>query len=501
MFISKCRYIAPIVVGCFAKVCFSDFYFAWALPFVMFFVLLKCESETTSKQSFMIGYVFGIGYFSGSLYWVHLSFNYVGMASAGIVMNIILVLYVSLFSAAALCLTTFLFKRKTVLKYIFFACSWVLFEYIRGFLFTGFPWNLIGYVTYNIPFFKQIASIVGIYGVSLVYMLIICLLFFRKTWKHSAAMALVPVIYGAYVEIFQDDKQEDLGVDIHIVQPCIEQNAKLNRAMFMNNLNCHLSISGLEEENNQRKKLVIWPEASINSFISDEIIGYISSHIQRDNTYLFFGGDRKDIDAKIHNSSILINKSGTVLATYDKKHLLPFGEFIPEFLMNLGLKKVTAGMINFSRGKNSRLISTDSLPDFSVVICYESVFPGEIVEGARPKWIVSITNDAWFAGSDEIYQHLKATIFRAIEEGVPIFRSANTGISCVIDRKGKIRKILPENVFGIIKTPMSFPSCETVYSKFGNSIFLSGILMMMLICLILRDICGRKNSLRFARRV
>ncbi len=155
-------------------------------------------------------------------------------------------------------------------------------------------------------------------------------------------------------------------------------------------------------------------------------------------------------------------------------------------------------MINFSPGDNDRLLKVDGIPPFGVIICYEAAFPLEIVktQRQRPKWIINITNDAWFATSDEIYQHLITTAFRAIEEGVPIFRCANTGVSCVINRFGKIMKKLPENTYGVIKTNTSFSEKETIFSKFGNVPILICLFVIMFVCIFRRNKIGRKNYSR-----
>lgn len=499
--IDRYKYAIPLGLGSLAKYCFTDFSFTWMIPFVMFIFLLKFERGLTGKQSFITGYIFGLGYFTSSLYWVRLSFECVGMPKTGIAANIVLILYLSLYFGAALYVTTKLFRKANTVKYIFFACSWTLCEYFRGIIFTGFPWNLIGYATYSAPFFKQTASIIGIYGVSLIYMLVICLCFLRKTRKYSLIIVGTATLYGGYAEIYQKNEYVKNDINIHIIQPCVKQKNKLNPFMFTNNLNCHLAISDLDKSDQtpESKKIVIWPEAAINTILTDEITACISSHISSPNTYLFFGTDRKDNNGKIYNSSVLVNKSGEILATYDKKHLLPFGEFIPEFLLKLGLKKVTSGMVNFTKGNNERVISANGIPNFGVIICYEAAFPGEIVDNKRPEWIINITNDAWFEGSDEVHQHLITTAFRAIEEGIPIIRSANTGISCVINRFGKIAKILPENTYGLIKTKIPQSSAETVYSKFGNSIFLIGVSILILGCFIRRAKTGQKNRLYFSK--
>jgi apolipoprotein N-acyltransferase len=430
----------------------------------MFYVLLKNMENKTPRHNFILGYLFGIGYFASSLYWVHLSFDYVNLSKIGIIANILLVLYLAIYPA----LSCYVSQKFSPQNYVFFAFAWCFFEYIRGIMFTGFPWNLIGYATYDLPYFKQFASVCGIYGVSFAYMLIICLSFSRKTLKYSALIAFIVMTYGWYMEEFnQGILAEESDVKVTIVQPCISQRDKMDRSMLMNNLNIHISLSDFEQVY-RGKRLIIWPEAAISA---GESVDYICSCISYSDTYIFTGADRIDSQGHVYNSSFVIGKNQGILAEYDKKHLLPFGEFIPNFLLMFGLKKVTSGIANFSRGTKNRLISVENIPEFAPLICYESAFPGETIEnGKRPKWIVNITNDAWFSESDEIYQHLRTIVFRAIEEGLPIIRCANTGISCVIDCKGRIIKMLPENAEGIINTAIPNRIINTLYSKYRKAL-------------------------------
>jgi apolipoprotein N-acyltransferase len=466
---------AMIGAGLLAKFCFWKHYALWFIPFFMFYVLLRGIEDKTPRQSFWGGYLFGVGYFVGSLHWVYLSFDCVNLFGAGVVANTLLVLYLAMYSA----LSCYVYQKFCPRNYALFACIWSIFEYLRGITFTGFPWNLIGYAVYDLPYFKQTASLFGIYGVSLVFMLIVCLSLSKKTLKHSAFIAFIVMGYGWYIEeINQPILTNGVDVRLTIVQPCISQRDKMNRSMFMNNLNIHISLSGLDQVYRGRR-LIIWPEAASSVFEAGD---YVSSCIIYPDTYVFTGADRLDTEGHVYNSSCVIGKGKGILAVYDKKHLLPFGEFIPNLLLVFGLKKIASGMTDFSSGTRNRLISIKNIPEFAPIICYESAFPGEIIEkGGKPKWIVNITNDAWFSGSDEIYQHLRTTVFRAIEEGLPIIRSANTGISCVIDCKGKITKMIPENTEGVINTAVPDETTDTLFSKVGNLLFFA---MVILICLI-----------------
>jgi apolipoprotein N-acyltransferase len=304
------------------------------------------------------------------------------------------------------------------------------------------------------------------------------LCFCKKTRIYSFFLAFIITVFGWYEsEIIHPIIEKENDIKVTIVHPCIDQQDKINTEKYNNNLNTHIALSGFNRPY-QGKRLIIWPEASFNMNISKE---YISSFISYKDTYIFSGADRVDNDGSIYNSSLVINKECKILGMYDKIHLLPFGEFIPDFLMNFGLQKITHGAINFSKGTKTRLISVKNIPDLTPIICYEIAFPGEIVhKGSNPKWIINITNDAWFKGSDEIYQHLRTSVFRAIEEGLPIIRCSNYGISCVIDYKGHITKQLQENIPGKIDTAVPNMTKNTPYSRYGNFLFFLLIAALLL---------------------
>ena len=163
-----------------------------------------------------------------------------------------------------------------------------------------------------------------------------------------------------------------------------------------------------------------------------------------------------------------------MVATYDKHHLVPFGEYIPLrwILVPLGLEKLTYGAIDFSRGPGAQTLSVDGLPPFSPLICYEVIFPGAVVgKGLRPAWLLNVTNDAWFGTSTGPYQHFASARFRSVEEGLPLVRAANTGISAVIDPYGRIIAELGLGREGVIDStlPKPLPGL-TPFARFGNAI-------------------------------
>jgi len=311
---------------------------------------------------------------------------------------------------------------------------------------------------------------------------------YRKTFAHGIIALIFVILYGYYkTEISKNYKHLENKNNITIVQPSIPQEDKLNLNKFRSNLEMHLSLSNISDIYNG-KKLIIWPEAAINTPINEKngLLEYISSHIKHEGIFIITGADRKDENRNIYNSFRVIGKNSKTLQIYDKRHLLPFGEFIPEFLLNLGLRKITQGALNFSSGSKTRTVKVNGFDDFDVLICYEIVFPGEILDSKNSKWILNITNDAWFKNTDGPTQHLKTTCIRAIEEGRPIVRCANNGISCIIDCNGKILKKLSTDQVDVINSHIPSDYRDTIYSKYKNNLAFIMIGIFFIVAVLLR---------------
>ncbi len=478
-------------LGCLMKFCFCKGTTYPILLIPIFISLLLILQQALKKQSFCIGFSFGIGYFASTSYWIAESFKCVEFGNYGYLAVAFLVLYLSIYPGIA-CYLTKKFATTRINFILFFAVFWTICEILRGIVFTGFPWNLIGYATYDIPYFSQIADIFGIHGVSFIFILIIGLLSFKKTIIYALCILFFVISYGYYkVNLYNGYIIPEANTDITIVQPSISQEDKLLIEKFKQNIDIHLKLSDFQNRLYIGPRLVIWPEAAINTPITSksDLLKYITTAIKGKDTYIISGCDRFDKDMKLYNSLAVLGENGEIKQIYDKKHLLPFGEFIPECLLKLGLKKVTSGLINFSEGKLKRTITLKNISPFDCVICYEIAFPGEIIDTPESKWILNITNDSWFKDSDGPTQHLKIACFRAIEEGKMIIRCANNGISAVIDCNGRLVKILNTNEINRIDYKVPGKYQLTVFAVYKNA-----SVILILISLLLYLYFTRKRT-------
>jgi apolipoprotein N-acyltransferase len=460
--------------------------FAFLMIYFSLTVIRKLHPRNRLKLSFWYGTFFGIGYFGSSLYWITESFFCVGLNNLAYPAVILLIVYLSLYFSLTFLFTALFYKTRIELIFLF-AIFWICFEYARGVMFTGFPWNLISYSSYDISYFPQIADTVGSYGLSFIFVLLIGFLTYRKTFLFGILGFASAIFYGyCKIHYFTDYIHPQGQSFVSVIQPSISQEDKLNFKKFRNNIELQLALSDLGNLY-KGKRLIIWPEAAINIPINKKngILEYISSHIRYDDIFIISGTDRTSDNEKLYNGLTVIGNKSRTIQTYEKRHLLPFGEFIPEFLFGLGLKAITNVGIDFSKGTKSRTINIPGFSKFDALICYEIAFPGAIIDNKDSQWILNITNDSWFKNSDGPSQHLRSACFRALEEGRPILRCANNGISCVIDCNGKIKEKLDTDVVGRIDSKMPQTFRKTIYSKYKEiPIFL--IILFIILGLIIR---------------
>ena len=481
--------VSALFAGSLLKFAFNGSKYYGFICFILSFNILitllnNCLFKNDTKLSFVVGYLFGFTYFLFTLTWITKSFTYVGLSELyGYLALLILVTGLSFYSATACLATVYLSTNKFNLN-IYFAVFWTISEYLRGTLFTGFPWNLVGYTAYRLNYFIQIADILGIFGVSFILLLIISFLRNKKQYIYGAILLIVTILYGIYkVEIFSDYVIPSKTNNIIIVHPSIKQEDKLDNRLFWNNIDLHISLSPVNNIDKNKKTLIIWPEAAINGIINDFIIKYLSSTVTNNNTLLLTGADRIDGN-NVYNSAVIINNKNELIKYYDKRHLVPFGEYISEWVNFLGLNKIASGDSVFSKGKVSNTISIEGYRPFDICICYEIIFPGKVMDSPlSSEWILNITNDAWFVNTDEQYQHTVMACFRAIEQGKSIARCNNNGISAIIDCHGKIIKSLDKDEVGSIYEEMPKKYYNTIYSKYNNTIilFILGIILSILL--------------------
>jgi apolipoprotein N-acyltransferase len=459
------------------------------------------RKQASRKKILFYGFLFGFGHHVTGLYWISNSLLVEPDKFAWLIPFAVSLIpaYLSIYMAL-LAYLTWRLEYRGFAKILFFSGMWAMFEILRGHLFTGFPWNLAGYTMLKSLSISQVASVIGAYGMSVLAIFIFASPYYvissiYRNYKerndyirlgYSFALLFPLLLALILISIWGDtriakyqNRYEDLN--IRIVQPNINQKDKHDYLKRGENLFRYISLSVEESDiENFTPDLIIWPEAAIPNNLEkeDRFVASLQDLIPF-GSYLITGSVRRT-ELEAYNSIQIINSQGRLDDNYyDKVHLVPFGEYLPmrSLLSQIGFKKITQGMGDFGRGDRQKAIDIgDKIANFSPLICYEIIFPGKVREknsswDDRSKWILNLTNDGWFGFSSGPYQHLAQTQMRAIEEGVPVVRAANTGVSAIIDSFGKKQSILELNNSGKIdgKLPAALPF-ETIFAKYGNNI-------------------------------
>jgi len=391
-------------------------------------------------------------------------------------------------------------------------CGWLLLvvcvsltEWLRGHVLTGFPWNLPGYGWDSVPAMLQVSSVIGIYGLTLLTLLggtAPALLIDRATSRRSVAVALVAVtglllavgVWGGD-RLATENASPEPGVVVRVVQGNVPQRDKWNPLLRPTHLRRYLDLSVGGRAATVRTPglrfgatptVVVWPETAVAHLLSAEKGGLeqLGAVLPEDGTLIFGAprvGERPDPDSPppVYNSVFAVDRAGAVQWVFDKAHLVPFGEYVP-FRGILPIEPVVQGKRDFSAGPGPLSLPVAGAPAVSPLVCYEAIFPGKVVnaEGDRPGWLLNLTNDAWFGQSAGPYQHLAISRLRAVEEGIPMIRAANTGVSAVIDPYGRILARLELLRTGTIDAWLPQALKQTPYAMFGD-------LFYFLVCALL----------------
>lgn len=354
------------------------------------------------------------------------------------------------------------------------AAALVLSEWIRGWIFTGLPWARIGHVWVDTPI-SQSAAWIGAVGLSLITLTVAVLptLLWRPAERRAfgflpgviVAILLTGALWAAGLARLAQPLPPDRDAVLRIVQPNAEQHLKWDpewSAVFFRRL---LDLSAEPG----RRDLVIWPETAVNFLLNDA--GDLLPVMARSaGAPLVLGIQRQD-GSRYYNSLALLSATGSLEATYDKFHLVPFGEYMPwgDALARVGISAFAAQEGNgYSAGDGPAVMPAPGLPDFQPLICYEAIFP-QHMRGlpSRPGWLLQATNDGWFGRFSGPYQHLAQARLRAVETGLPLIRAANTGVSAVIDPHGRVRDQLPLGGVGKIDARLPGALPETFWLETG----------------------------------
>jgi apolipoprotein N-acyltransferase len=437
------------------------------------------------RKALAIGWGFGLGQFVVGLNWIATAFTYQAAMPAwlGWIAVVLLALYLAVYPALATVLAWRFKHQRPPALVLALAGAWPITEWLRGTIFTGFPWNPLGVTLVDTPW-RHAAAVIGTYGLSALVILIggAAWLLARRRWRHAAAVAapflLVLAIFSLTMPKYIPNKY------IRIVQPNIGQEDKW-RPGFAEESNRRLIALSLKS-GGERPRLLLWPEAAVTNPLQDElIVDRPYAELERQNVsapvgpgeYLLTGGigiyskDGRQISGAT-NSVFVLGQGGRMVDRFDKAHLTPYGEYLPmrPLLSKIGLSRLAPGDVDFTPGPGPRTIALPGWGKVGLQICYEIVFSGEVVDrNNRPDFIFNPSNDAWF-GRWGPPQHLAQARLRAAEEGIPVIRSTPTGISAVVDAAGNIESSLPWRTAGVIDTRIPLSVAPTLFARFGNII-------------------------------
>ncbi|MEM8833209.1 MAG: apolipoprotein N-acyltransferase [Pseudomonadota bacterium] len=475
-------------------------YHSWFLTFISFggFYFLF-ETLEKKREVFLLSFIFSIGYFVAGLNWIGNALLVEGNEYRWVwpIAVIALPCLLSLFPALFLSVARYLSKAKTMESFLLFCVLLSLAEFTRSFIFTGFPWNLYGYTWLGLFPIAQSVSLIGPFG--LTFLTIFWGAVFGFVSIHcqksipvftiALATFLMTYGYGFYrLDSAIVNGNEDIAVTV--VQPNIPQAEKWDPDKLVANFEKHMELSS--QQSNVKKEIIIWPETAIPpALINAPSVKQRLQSILNEHRILLSGGlaitqDPKTQKREYHNAVFQFDGRSTPERLYNKSHLVPFGEYIP-FQQFIPLTPVV-NFTGFQKGNGATTIDLAGWPSFSPQICYEIIFPNRMVakDAERPDFILTVTNDAWYGGSPGPRQHFAQARFRAIEQAIPVIRSANTGISGIIDPYGRVVEKLSLLESGFIQQnlPKSL-SNRTLYSSVSNwlyLIFCGSVFAILFIC-------------------
>jgi apolipoprotein N-acyltransferase len=497
----------------------------WPLPFLTFPVLVWLIDGSAAGRiggaaaAAVAGWWFGFGYFLAGVYWVGHAFLVEARTFGWLLPFAVILLpaYLALFTAVGAALARMLWTRGAM-RVLALAVTMTAAEWLRGHLLTGFPWNTFGYaLTTPLPL-AQTASWIGIWGLTFIAVAVYAAPAVladdpndtRRRWL-APALGLVVIAGLAAYGIWRLDRTPTTlvdGVRLRLMQPNIQQDQRFNYSQRQTVMDRYAALSdrasGPKTAGLSDVTHLIWPESAFPFFLTREpdALAQIAKLLP-EGTVLITGGVRApetvptDAIKRAYNSIYVLDHDATILSIYDKVHLVPFGEYLPfqDLLERFGITQLVRVQGGFISGDRRRAMQVPRAPQFIPLVCYEVVFPGEAVPpGERPGWMLNLTNDGWFGRSPGPYQHLQQARVRAIEEGLPLVRAANSGISAVIDPVGRIVSSLPLGTDGVLDAPLPRALRPTPYSRWGDGP--AGLIVAAAFILVLhrRTAQGRKRT-------
>ncbi len=492
------RAAIALVAGALSSLAMAPFN-AWPVLFLTFPVMVWLIDGAGGGRlhglsaAAMAGWWFGLGYFVPGLYWIGYAFLVDAPTFAWLMPFAVLGLpaYLALFPAFGFALARLIWSKDGS-RVIALAASLTASEWLRGHVLTGFPWNAFGYALTKPLALAQAASLIGLWGLTFLSVAIFASPAVlidgnsrgRRPWVAPVMALLMLVAMGIFgaVRLSLQPTTTVANVKLRIMQPNLQQDVRFNYAAKAEVMQKYLTLSdrasGPQSTGVRDASILIWPESAFPFFLTREAdaLAQIDDLLPK-GTILITGSVRApDLPpgtriTRAYNSIYAIDHDGSVLSIYDKLHLVPFGEFLPfqDWMEKLGFVQLTKVQGGFIPGTGRRAMELANAPRALPLICYEAIFPDEVAaRGDRPGWIINLTNDGWFGISTGPYQHLQQARLRAIEQGLPVVRAANTGISAVIDPMGRVVARLGLGVEGVLDSSLPAAIAPTIYARSGD---------------------------------
>lgn len=451
----------------------------WALFLALPVLVWLVDAAPGLRAAAVIGWAAAFGYFVTGLYWIGHAFLVDAARFAWMMPFAVALLpaFLGLFWAAAFALARRLWPAGAWWRVLPLAAALMLAEYARGHVLTGFPWALPGYAWVETPL-MQAAAWVGPYGISFLTLLLLPLvplgLLERRRVVAWGALGVLAALWLGGVWRLETAPSEGGGPVLRVVQPNAEQRLKWradHAQLFYDRL---LSETAAPPDPALGPPAaVIWPETAVPFLPAYQPERRAEIARAAGGVPVILGalhGVRGEGRDRFMNAVMVIRPDGSLGERYDKHHLVPFGEYLPypSILGPLGFEKLVP-QAGFTPGPGPQVMQVAGLPAFSPLVCYEMIFPGEVVPaGQRPAFLLQVTNDAWFGAWGGPQQHLAQARIRAIEQGLPVVRAANTGISAVIDAQGRTIASLPMGAHGHIDAALPVALRPTLYARAGD---------------------------------
>lgn len=505
--ITENEIILAVISGLFLFLSFPKYgigSMAWLALIPLFYAVQKSQS---AKRALVLGFITGIVGYVGIFYWITyvvVNYGYLPLY-LGVIIMLLLVCYLSIYIALFAAGVYFLRGKN----YFCLAAPalWVCLEYLKSYLFTGFPWENLGYSQYLNTYFIQFTDIFGVFGLSFVIVAVNSVIFtflIKKTksvFVSALAVFLILIsvyIYGYFrIENVRKAMNDAAGMEVSLVQGNIDQSVKWDELSQSKILNTYLDLS--IQNPPKAGGLIVWPETALpfnyqqDSFMREQV----NNLPKETKSWFLFGAVnfmRSKQGTSFLNSAYLLSPEGTIEGRYDKVHLVPYGEYVPMRTLFPFIKKLTEGIADFSSGETYQPLFMED-KKMGVLICYEGILPhaARIYKNKSADLLVNITNDAWFGPTSAPYQHFSMALFRAVETRLYMIRAANTGISGIVDPTGRI--VSQTDIFeaDALRGNVKFIKIETFYARHGD-IF---VVVCFIICVIFIILNWRRRFVKW----